>query len=252
MSILPSSAARAQRRGEKRPAFPKPRGAAPIDAHGALCTWNFEIGGWVDSHGIPHVVVKNPKRRGEAAQCHNHLAAAVDSAEPSPSPTPPPPLETARMAAEPQSNVEVILSAKHRQRRHPGHGWEWDSEWCCYYNVGEAASLSDVEARIQADAERHVDRTNQAEVREWLEALISDLECELEPPSYSFYEVERLRTIVGNSRILLALSQAALRDAPVGSSAVHLAHLERECRNAAERLVESEHELERVELYTTL
>ena len=110
--------------------------------------------------------------------------------------------------------------------------------------------MAEVEAHIQADAERHVDRSNQAEVREWLEALISDLECELGPPSYSFYEVERLRTVVGNSRILLALSQAALRDAPVGSSAVHLAHLERECRNAAERLLESEHELERVQLYT--
>ena len=74
------------------------------------------------------------------------------------------------------------------------------------------------------------------------------------PPSYSAYEVERLRTIVGNNSMLLALSRAALRDAPVGSSAVHLVHLERECRNAAERLVESEHELERIQLYgkTTL
>ena len=88
MSILPSSAARAQRRGEKRPAFPKPRGAAPGDAHGALCTWDFEGGGWLDSHGNPHVVVKNPKRRREAAQRDDHLAAAVDSAEPSPSPPP--------------------------------------------------------------------------------------------------------------------------------------------------------------------
>ena len=66
--------------------------------------------------------------------------------------------------------------------------------------------------------------------------------------------MERQRTIVGNSRMLLALSQAALRDAPVGSSAVHVAYLEQECRNAAERLVESEHELERIQLYckTTL
>lgn len=208
--------------------------------------------GWIRSRIHSRSSVSNPKRRREAAQRHNSEFA--EAPPPPPLPPSPPTLLPPALATpfEPQSNVEVIWSAKHRQRRHPGHGWEWDSEWCCYYNVAEAASLAEVEARIQADAERHVDRSNQAEVREWLEALISDLECELEPPSYSFYEVERLRTIVGNSRILLALSQAALRDAPVGSSAVHLAHLERECRNAAERLVESEHELERVELYTTL
>ena len=47
---------------------------------------------------------------------------------------------------------------------------------------------------------------------------------------------------------LLALSQAALRDAPVGSSTAHLAYLERERYNAEERLAESEFELERVVL----
>ena len=207
MSILPSSAARAQRRGEKRPAFPKPRGAAPIDAHGAMCTWNFEIGGWVDSHGIPHVVVKNPKRRREAAQRDDHLAAAVDSAEPSPSPPPlpqaPPPSPL------PLAFMPEVINKPARQRRHPGPGWEWDDQWRCYFNVAEAESVAEEEARTQADAQWHLDLSNQAEVREWLESLIGELEHELMPPLYSAYEVERLRTIVGNSRMLLALLQAA-------------------------------------------
>ena len=133
MSILPSSAARAQRRGEKRPAFPKPRGAAPGDAHGALCTWNFEGGGWVDSHGIPHVVVKNPKRR-EAAQRDDRLAAAVDSAEPSPSPpSPTRGYQYARGNQYDSQSMPEVINKPARQRRHPGPGWEWDDQWRRYF-----------------------------------------------------------------------------------------------------------------------
>ena len=109
--------------------------------------------------------------------------------------------------------------------------------------------MNSLEASMEAEMERLMDRSNRAEVREWLEALISELEYELVPPSYSSYEVERQRTVVGNSRMLLALSQAPLRDAPVGSSTAHLAYLERERHNAEERLAESEFELEQVVLH---
>ena len=50
----------------------------------------------------------------------------------------------------------------------------------------------------------------------------------------------------GNNRMLLELSQAALRDSPLGSSTSHVAFLERQCRNAEAHLVESEHEPEKV------
>ena len=73
---------------------------------------------------------------------------------------------------------------------------------------------------MEVEMERLVDRSNRAEVREWLELLISELAHALEPPSCSAYEVERQRTVVGNNRMLLELSQAALRDAPLGSSTV--------------------------------
>ena len=99
---------------------------------------------------------------------------------------------------------------------------------------------------MEVEMEWLVDRSNRAEVREWLELLISELAHALEPPSCSAYEVERQRTVVGNNRMLLEISQAALRDAPLGSSTAHVAFLERECRNAEAHLVESEHELERV------
>ena len=79
------------------------------------------------------------------------------------------------------------------------------------------------------------------EVREWLEEQIDELEAELEPPppSYAPYELQRQRNIVSNHRLLLALAQAALRDAPVGASSSRLAALESDCRKAEVCLQES-------------
>ena len=67
---------------------------------------------------------------------------------------------------------------------------------------------------------------------EQISALISELEP-VEPPVYSAYELERQRTVVCNERLLLELSQAALRDAPVGTSSTHLAFLEQESAASA-------------------
>ena len=79
------------------------------------------------------------------------------------------------------------------------------------------------------------------EVREWLEEQIDELEAELEPPppSYAPYELQRQRNIVSNHRLLLALAQAALRDAPAGASSSRLAALESDCRKAEACLQES-------------
>ena len=48
-------------------------------------------------------------------------------------------------------------------------------------------------------------------------------------------------------RLLLQLAQAELREAPVGSSVVHIAFLESECSKAEAQLLESERKLEKVE-----
>ena len=76
-------------------------------------------------------------------------------------------------------------------------------------------------------------------MQEWLEAQIGKLEAELEPPpppSYALYELQRQRNIVSNDRVLLALAQAALRDAPAGASSARLAFLESERHKAEARL----------------
>ena len=81
------------------------------------------------------------------------------------------------------------------------------------------------------------------EVREWLEELIEQVieETELEPPppSYAPYELQRQRNIVSNNRVLLALAQAALRDAPAGASSARVAFLESDRHKAEACLQES-------------
>ena len=82
-------------------------------------------------------------------------------------------------------------------------------------------------------------------MREWLEEQIDELEAELEPPppSYAPYELQRQRNIVSNHRLLVALAQAALRDAPAGASSSRLAlwrvtavRQRRACKNRAAHL----------------
>ena len=85
------------------------------------------------------------------------------------------------------------------------------------------------------------------EVRHWLQQQISELESDLCSPSYSVYEIDRLRTIVRNNRQLLDLAQAALRNAPVNASSTHLAFLQQECDKAQSHVLDSVCELERVE-----
>ena len=79
-------------------------------------------------------------------------------------------------------------------------------------------------------------------MQEWLEAQIGKLEAELEPPpppSYALYELQRQRNIVSNNRMLLALAQAALQDAPAGASTSRLAALESDRLKAEACLQES-------------
>ena len=127
---------------------------------------------------------------------------------------------------------------------HLGPEWQWDDDWCCYYNVKEAEASNIQEAQMEAQVQQLCDASDFVQVRDWLEDLI----VELEPPSYSMYEVNRQRTIVRNEKILLGLSQAALRDASlVDTSRDHLAFLKQECCKAEARVAKSVHDLNRIE-----
>lgn len=56
-TILPESEARARRRAANRPAFPKPRGPAPLDVSAddrtTRCKWDYVHGGWLNLMGEP-------------------------------------------------------------------------------------------------------------------------------------------------------------------------------------------------------
>ena len=126
------------------------------------------------------------KRRAEQRQSEWRLdkkaansATAAAATEPPPLPLPPPPpmppppppsppiLPSKRVP--PPSPRPTLLNAPRPQ-------WAWDDEWHCYYNVVEAEAVNSLEASMEAEMERLMDRSNRAEVREWLEALISELE----------------------------------------------------------------------------
>ena len=233
--MLPKSKARAAARTAARGAHPKPRGRVPLDATGEPCRWDSTNGGWIDSNSVAHVVEPHPKRRAErVAKVEERLRST----------------EAERLLLQ-HATVAPLQRATAAPRKplppppaHPGPGWQWDNEYYCYYNVAQAEFEN---AWIDAANEE----SQAYDVQEWLveqiNALISELEP-VEPPVYSAYELERQRTVVCNERLLLELSQAALRDAPVGTSSTHLAFLEQECRKAEARVRNAvRHELEIVE-----
>ena len=123
-------------------------------------------------------------------------------------------------------------------------GWAWDYDWKLWYNMEAAEAFAEAERRSNAEVQQHHD---DGEVRHWLQQQISELESDLCSPSYSVYEIDRLRTIVRNNRQLLDLAQAALRNAPVNASSTHLAFLQQECDKAQSHVLDSVCELERVE-----
>ena len=146
-----------------------------------------------------------------------------------------------------QQDQLLDFTSKHRPMLSSGvaqPGWAWDDEWHVWYHVEAAEAFADAERRSNAEVQQYED---DCEVRHWLQQQISELESDLCSPSYSIYEIDRLRTIVRNNRVLLDLAQAALRDAPLNSSSVHLAFLQQEYDKAQSHVLDCVSELERVE-----
>ena len=64
--VSAETAARRARRAIARGADPRPRGKTPLGGDGLPCTWSREFGGWLNSSGSPHKVVRNAARRAAA------------------------------------------------------------------------------------------------------------------------------------------------------------------------------------------
>jgi hypothetical protein len=140
--------------------------------------------------------------------------------------------ERAAACAEAERAAAKCTEAERAAEEHAAASWAWDNEWQCWYNVEESEQQNHNEARQAAEASQLYDRHVESEVHDWLEDELQQLVYELSPPSYCEYEIDQLRHVVDNSRVLLHLSQAALRQAPASSSGAHLAFLEHECCKA--------------------
>ena len=120
-------------------------------------------------------------------------------------------------------------------------GWVWDDEWKCYYDQAQVAA----EAHIEAQAQQMVDEHDAAVVQECLDDVIS----ELQPPTYCDYELNRQRTIVSNTRMLLDIARKAESDALAcsTSSAHTLSFLRDDVRKAEANVRQSVCRLEYIE-----
>lgn len=144
-----------------------------------------------------------------------------------------------------QQQAAAGSSRQHAQQAadHNSTDLAWDDEWQCWYSLTEADAVHTAELQMEQQLCDLHERRIVCVVSEWLNELISDLE----PPTYSAYELQRQRNILSNARALLAMAEIALRDAPSDCSSAHLAYLERECSQAASCVAEAERKLESVE-----